>query len=236
MGITKMIRKPILWSGENQITGDTIQLINNSSTNKIDSLKVFYNTFIINKDSIKGFNQCKGKELIGLFNSDSKLYNIDVNKNAEYIYYARQDDGKMIGIDKTLSSSINLKLINNSVDEITNIGEPEGELTPNSMYPENARKLRGFNWRGNERILSVEDLFKDDPKLNLPTIKGLEDRNIDEKLEASSNNYIEKSRSTQSSKTIKKHSKIKKEKSDKSIIKSDKSFKKKINPKSETSK
>ncbi len=176
-GITKMIRKPILWSGENQITGDTIKLINNITTKKLDSLKVFYNTFIINKDSINGFNQCKGKELIGLFNKDNKIHNIDINKNAEYIYYARQEkDAKLIGIDKMSSSSINIKLINNQVDEVRNNGNPIGELSPESMYPENARKFRGFNWRGDERILSVSDLFKDKPPLNLPIIKGLEDR------------------------------------------------------------
>ena len=35
--------------------------------------------------------------------------------------------------------------------------------------------LRGFDWREEERPISVEDLFKDDPPLNLPVIKGLED-------------------------------------------------------------
>lgn len=179
-GITKLIRNPVLWSGENQMTGDTIQLLNNLKTNKLDSLKVFYNTFLVNKDSISGYNQCKGKELIGLFNEDNKLYNIDINKNAEYIFYARQENGELIGIDKRISGSINLKLIDNQIEEITNIGSPEGELTPDSMYPKNARELRGFNWRGDERILSVEDLFKDDPPLILPKIQGLEDRVIED--------------------------------------------------------
>lgn len=179
-GITKLIRNPVLWSGENQMIGDTIQLLNNLETNKLDSLKVFYNTFLINKDSISGYNQCKGKELIGLFNEDNKLYNIDINKNAEYIFYARQENGEMIGIDKRISGSINLKLIDNQIEEITNIGAPEGELTPDSKFPENARKLRGFNWRGDERILSVDDLFKEDPPLILPKIKGLEERIIED--------------------------------------------------------
>jgi len=179
-GITKMIRKPVLWSGDSQITGDTIQLLNNLKTNKLDSLKVFYNTFLVNKDSISGYNQCKGKELIGLFNDDNQLYNIDINKNAEYIFYARQENGEMIGIDKRISGSINLKLIDNQIEEVTNIGNPEGELTPDSMYPKNARELRGFNWRGDERILSVDDLFKDDPPLILPKIQGLEDRVLED--------------------------------------------------------
>jgi len=175
-GITKLISRPVLWSGENQMTGDTIQLLNNLETNKLDSLKVFYNTFLIQKDSISGYNQVKGKELIGLFNDDNKLYNIDINKNAEYIFYARKENGELIGIDKRLSSSINLKLTDNEIEEITSFGTPEGALTPDSMYPDNARKLRGFNWRGDERILSVDDLFKDDPPLELVKIQGLEDR------------------------------------------------------------
>jgi len=175
-GITKLIREPVLWSGESQMTGDTIQLLNNVKTNKLDSLKVFYNTYLIQKDSISGYNQVKGKELIGLFNDDNKLYNIDINKNAEYIFYARKENGELVGLDKRLSSSINLKLVDQEIEEITTFGNPEGALTPESMYPDNARKLRGFNWRGDERILSVDDLFKDDPPLELVKIQGLEDR------------------------------------------------------------
>ena len=38
-----------------------------------------------------------------------------------------------------------------------------------------SKRLRGFDWRGEERPISVEDLFKDDPPLVLPVIKGLED-------------------------------------------------------------
>jgi len=178
-GITKLINKPILWSGENQMTGDTIQLLNNLETNKLDSLKVFYNTFLVQKDSINGYNQVKGKELIGLFNDDNKLYNIDINKNAEYIFYARKENGELVGIDKRLSSSINLKLTNNEIEEITTFGNPEGALTPDSMYPDNARKLRGFNWRGDERILSVDNLFMNDPPLELVKIQGLEERALE---------------------------------------------------------
>ena len=226
-GITKMIKKPILWSGDNQMTGDTIQLINNLKTDKIDSLKVFYNTFIINKDSINGFNQCKGKELIGLFNKDNKLHNIDINKNAEYLYYARQEDGTLIGIDKKISASINLKLVDNQVEELTNIGKPEGELTPNSMYPENARKLRGFNWRGDERILSVDDLFKDDPPLNLPIIKGLEDRVFEENTEDDLREVLPKQKLSKPTKKLKS---IKQKPYKPKRFKKNKNFKKEFKP------
>ena len=55
-------RKPILWNLENQMTGDTIHLLSNKETEKIDSLLVFENAFIISKDTISknGYNQISG--------------------------------------------------------------------------------------------------------------------------------------------------------------------------------
>ena len=53
------------------------------------------------------------------------------------------------------------------------LDQVDGDIYPESKFPENARKLRGFDWREEERPKSVEDLFKDDPPLVLPIIKGL---------------------------------------------------------------
>lgn len=179
-GLTKLIRRPILWSGENQMTGDTIQLKNNLETNKLDSLKVFYNVFLVQKDSIEGFNQVKGKELYGKFR-DNKLYEVDIIKNTESIFYIRDEkDQSLTGIDKSLSSAINLTLVDNEIEDITRIKRIDGKVYPPSLFPENARKLRGFIWRGEERLITKDDLFKDDPPLVLPKIRGLDDPVIED--------------------------------------------------------
>lgn len=170
-------RKPILWNLGNQMTGDTIHLISNPETEQLDSLIVFDNAFVLSRDTIgesKGFNQIKGLKLIGLF-KDNELYNIDIIKNAEVIYYTRDGNNELVGINKSRSGSINIKISNNEIDEIRMLQDVSGDLHPESMFPENARKFRGFDWREEERPLSVEDLFKDDPPLVLPVIKGLED-------------------------------------------------------------
>src|SRR5690606_21161755 len=166
-----------LWNLGNQMTGDTIHLISNPETEQLDSLIVFDNAFVLSRDTIgesKGFNQIKGLKLIGLFR-DNELYNIDIIKNAEVIYYTRDGNNELVGINKSRSGSINIKISNNEIDEIRMLQDVSGDLYPDSMFPENARKFRGFNWREEERPLSVEDLFKDDPPLELPVIKGLED-------------------------------------------------------------
>jgi len=169
-------RKPVLWNIGNQMTGDTIHLISNPKTEQLDSLKVFENSFLISKDTISedAFNQIKGLRLIGLF-KDNALYNVDIIKNAETIRYLRNDDNELIGIQKSKSGNINVKILDQAIDEVRFINQVDGDIFPESDFPKSARKLRGFDWRGEEQPLSVDDLFKDDPPLNLPKIKCLDD-------------------------------------------------------------
>ena len=170
-------RNPVLWNIGNQMTGDTIHLISNVEKEQLDSLKVFNNAFLISKDTIgdsNGFNQIKGQTLIGLF-EENKLYNVDIIKNAEKIYYSRNEENKLIGIDKSMSGMINIKILDNTIEEIKLLQQIDGTLSPESKFPENISKFKGFDWREEERPNSVEDLFKDDPPLILPKIKGLDE-------------------------------------------------------------
>lgn len=168
-------RKPVLWNLGNQMTGDTIHLISNVKTEKLDSLKVFDNAFLVSRDTLSedGFDQIKGQRLIGLF-KDNELYNVDIIKNAETIRYLRNDNNELIGIQKSKSGKINIRIIEQAVEEVRFINQIDGNIFPEPDFPKSARRLRGFDWRGEERPLSVDDLFKDDPPLNLPVIKGLD--------------------------------------------------------------
>jgi len=157
--LTKLIGRPILWNYENQMTGDVMHLIGNNETEKLDSLKVLNNAFIISKDTLEaGFNQVKGQNLYGKF-KDNKLYEVDVVKNTEVVYFLRNDKNELIGINKNVSSRINMTLDKNTIDTITFFDNVDGDIYPEKELPENARKLRGFIWRGDERIKSKDDIF-----------------------------------------------------------------------------
>jgi lipopolysaccharide assembly outer membrane protein LptD (OstA) len=173
IGLTKLIRKPILWNYENQLTGEVMHLIGNNKTEQLDSLKVMNNAFIISKDTVgTGFNQVKGQNLYGKFR-DNKMYEVDVVKNTEVIYFMRNDNQELIGINKNKSSSINMQLEENVINTITFFKEVEGEIFPEKELPENARKLKDFIWRGDERIKSKEDIFP--PEENEYDIKAAVD-------------------------------------------------------------
>nr|WP_321235214.1 OstA-like protein [uncultured Psychroserpens sp.] len=166
-------RKPVIWNLGNQMTGDSIHLISNVEKEELDSLKVFKNAFLISKDTLgDGYNQIKGQRLIGLF-ENNELYNVDIIKNAEIIFYSRDDNDTLIGINKSKSGNINLQF-DGPYKIITLLNQVDGDIYPESQFPKNARQFRGFDWRGEEQPKSVEDLFIDDQPLKLPVIKGLD--------------------------------------------------------------
>ncbi len=172
VGLTQMIGKPILWNFENQMTGDVMHLIGNNTTEKLDSLKVLNNAFIISKDTVgPGFNQVKGQNLYGKFRENS-LYEVDIVKNTEVIFYMRNDAQELIGINKNASSSINMTLDENNIETITFFKTVDGDIYPEKDLPENARRLRGFIWRADERIKSKDDIFPpEENELNDKIIK-----------------------------------------------------------------
>ncbi|MGB6269409.1 MAG: OstA-like protein [Olleya sp.] len=177
-------RKPILWNIDNQMTGDTIHLKSNPETEKLDSLIVFYNAFLISKDTLSedGYNQISGKRLIGLFDDNNEIKQVDILKNAESINYSRNENQELIGIEKSKSADIIIFFEDKEVVEFRKLLQFEGKLYTEEDLPANARKLRGFDWRDDERPQSVDDLFKDDPPLELPVIKGLEPYKPDEEF------------------------------------------------------
>ncbi|MEY8780795.1 OstA-like protein [Allomuricauda sp. XS_ASV26] len=175
-GITELITDPILWNVDNQITGDSIHLISDMETDKLDSLKVIENAFIISLDTISGtgYNQAKGKNLYGKF-IENELKIIDLVQNTEVIYYVYNDDEELIGIDKTICSKIRLLMADNDIEDITFFVNPDGDIFPETDLPVESRKLKGFVWRGDERIMSKEEIFdEDDNNIELVKIRGIE--------------------------------------------------------------
>lgn len=167
LGITKMFKHPVIWSGENQITGDSIHLTSNLETSKLDSLFIKRNAFIIQKDSA-GFSQIKGKNMYGKF-VDNQLESLLTKGNGEVINYARDEEKKLIAILNMICSNILFSLEDNGIQSIKFLMKPEGKTYPPSKYPADKRFLKGFIWRESEKPLERDDIFIDEPviKTNL---------------------------------------------------------------------
>ena len=164
-GITTMFKNPVLWANGSQITGDIIHFTRDLETKKLDSLKVLQvnsskalqNGFIVQKDSA-GYNQIKGRIILGKF-VDNDLHELNVIGNSELLYYLRNDDGKLAGINKSTCSQINFILKKGEIQTVKFITSPDGTTYPESQLPENVRKLKGFIWREEEQPKSKFQIF-----------------------------------------------------------------------------
>jgi len=95
----------------------------------------------------------------------------------------RNDTNELIGINKNVSSKINMILENNAIETITFFNKVDGDIYPEADLPENARKLRGLVWRGDERIKSKDDIFTaEENELNDKLIKEGKDEEAKENV------------------------------------------------------
>lgn len=156
-GLTKLYYDPVLWAQDYQITGDSIFLSSNLETEKLDSLKIMNNSFMVSRDSA-GYNQIRGKFMYGKFR-DNELRTMLVNGNAELINYGRDENQDLVGITKKQASKIMFYMVENTITKINFISSPTGKTYPASAFPETEQKLKGFIWRQDEKPLVMEDIF-----------------------------------------------------------------------------
>lgn len=176
-GLTELLKKPVLWAQGNQMTGDKIHLISNTVTEKMDSLKVLGNGFLVQKDSA-GFSQLKGKNMYGKF-KNNELKTLDVVGNSEVVFYIRNDKKELVGITKMQSNkNIFITFLNKKIQTIDFIKKPSGKTYPPSKFDKKEALLTGFIWREEERPLTKEEIFKTDKikakKEKLKKSKGIE--------------------------------------------------------------
>jgi lipopolysaccharide export system protein LptA len=151
-----MYYDPILWSGENQITGEYVQL--NMAGGRIHSMDINQDAFINSLvDSIR-YNQIRGKDMTGYF-KDNQIDLIDVVGNGQTIYYPKDDDDKFIGVNRGESSNLKIKLKNNEINRISYINDANSTFFPLYELSPNELRLRGFQWLIHKRPTKREDIF-----------------------------------------------------------------------------
>ena len=152
----RMYFDPVVWSDSSQITGDTIYLT--LKDDKLDSLKVYSNSFIINQIEPTKTNQIKGRKMFGKF-YDNDLRKVYVNGNGQTLYYPKDEKEKYIGMNRAVCSNIIIKLKDNEVNAITFLTKPEAKLYPMHEAVGELIRLEGFKPRFEERPASKKDIL-----------------------------------------------------------------------------
>ena len=152
----RMRVKPVLWTSDSQMTGDVIDI--KVAHHTIDSLFQKGNAFIINKDSIEGYNQINGKEMVSRFR-DGNIDHVNVNGDAKVISWLREDDSSLIGINKSSAKNIKILMKGNEITLIKYFQNIDETLYPENDIKESERYLDGFIWREEERPMNKEGIF-----------------------------------------------------------------------------
>ena len=149
---------PILWAEDSQLTGIDIDI--KLKDNSVDWVLQKGNGFIISKDSIEGFNQIKGTDITSRF-KNGNIYRVNVNgAKAETIYWIRDDDGSLIGIDVSDSETMAIEMENRSVSIIKSFKDINETMYPEEDLQESNRYLSGFKWHEEARPVDKDDIFR----------------------------------------------------------------------------
>jgi len=155
--LLKLYRSPILWSDENQISGDSISILNYDG--KIDRIFINYNAMIISQEDSTEFNQIRGKRMTGFFN-ENELSKVDVRGSGETVYYATGDDGEKIGLNRTVGSDLVIHIKENKINNISFLSQVTATMYPSDQVNEKDRELKGFHWSIDQRPLNRMDILK----------------------------------------------------------------------------
>jgi lipopolysaccharide export system protein LptA len=142
--VFRLFYNPIVWSKDNQITGDTMYLfVKNKQPEK---LLVFEHAMAISKVNASFFNQMRGNKITGFFKDEKIDVLITKGSPAENIYYAEDEGKKLVGVNKSTSDVINIKFANNAPQKVTFINNLQGTMYPVNQVNHDDIKVKGFKW------------------------------------------------------------------------------------------
>lgn len=84
---------------------------------------------------------------------------IRVQGNSETIYWVREEDGTLTGINKGYSSNMAIRLRERKMKQIVYIEKPNAVLYPEGDLKPDELLLKNFKWLGDRRPLKREDIF-----------------------------------------------------------------------------
>ncbi|MBR6438266.1 MAG: hypothetical protein IKS65_03665 [Bacteroidales bacterium] len=165
----KMRKNPMIWAENSQLRGDSINIVIANSA--IDSVLLYPNGFIVQKDTIEGYNQIKGKVMTAYFKKN-QLDHVYDDGNAETVYWLREEDGSMIGINVSQSVAMDIKIRENKIVRIKYFKKTNETLYPKEKLKPGIEILKGFEWREDLRPVDKNDIFRKEKKETEGTDKG----------------------------------------------------------------
>lgn len=142
-------KSPVLWTEGNQMTADSLSMLIENNT--ISKIFMMANAFVISTDTLKNFNQIKGRKMTATFRN-KKLHQVYVEGNGESIYFALEDKTNLLmGMNKIICSNIVIRFKDARVNNLSFYVKPEADFIPPHELKKDDVLLKGFSWRSEHR-------------------------------------------------------------------------------------
>ena len=138
-----MFRKPIVWSGERQVTGNRIDIHFNDST--ADWALLPESGMMSEYIGEDFYNQLAGKKLLAKF-SGNGLRTLEVSGNVEAIFLPQESDSTYNRIVNAESSYLTIDMDSNRMERLKMWPEVTGTVTPLFLVKRSQMYLRNFRW------------------------------------------------------------------------------------------
>lgn len=138
-----MFRKPIVWSGERQVTGNRIDVHFNDST--ADWALLPESGLMSEHVGEDFYNQLAGKKLFATF-ANQTLKTLDVSGNVETIFLPQESDSTYNRMIAAESSYLTIEMDSGKMSKMKMWPEVNGTVTPLFLVKKQNQYLRQFRW------------------------------------------------------------------------------------------
>lgn len=155
--VFRLYDEPVVWSNENQITGDTILLY--TKNKKADKMQVFKNSFVASILKPEVFNQVKSTRMDAYF-IDGNIDSVRARGSAECIYYIQDEDSAFTGINQSSSEIMDIYFKEKELQRVVFRTAVKGTIWPMKQKSPTEMRLQNFKWRDAERPKTKYELFE----------------------------------------------------------------------------
>lgn len=155
------IGNPFIWSGQSQVTGDTISIY--MKNEGIDYAHIRQNAFLSSRVTDEYFNQMRGRDVFAYF-SDNKMDSVWVHGNSEVIYISLSKDSIPQELTQTQSSQIFMGFENEEIVKIKMQDRTVGTMTPVHLLQSSQLTFPDFLWFPEGRPRGFADIFRITPQ------------------------------------------------------------------------
>jgi len=155
--IMHLINEPIVWQEKQQYSSEKISIL--TKNKKVYQVQLEQAAMVTEKVDSSYFNQISGKDIIAHIDSN-QIRRVDVNGNAETIYFIREEaDSILIGANRTESSFVVIHFKDKKIDRIVLTPSSSGEFHPMIKLTDEFIYLTNFFWLEEHRPLTKDDVF-----------------------------------------------------------------------------